>query len=103
MIAQSAPEFIPGLIAQTHKALKKRRQNRLNPFQRVFAMSLGIHAEVDCDSNHEFNRSIFQSPGVLVVGSIGSMGLWVCQDRSGKGDRTGPIGDRAFGFGDLQS
>jgi hypothetical protein len=29
-------------------------QNLLNPFQRVFAMSLGIHSEVDCDSNDQF-------------------------------------------------
>jgi hypothetical protein len=33
-------------------------QNLLNPFQRVFAMSLGIYSEVDCDSDDEFNRSI---------------------------------------------
>jgi hypothetical protein len=47
-----------GLIAQTHKGLKKMPQNLLNPFQRVFAMSLGIHSEVDCDSDDEFVSSV---------------------------------------------
>jgi hypothetical protein len=37
-------------------------QTLLNPFQRVFAMSLGIHSEVDCDSNDEFDSSIRPSP-----------------------------------------
>jgi hypothetical protein len=51
-----------GLIAQTHKGLKKKHQTLLNPFQRVFAMSLGIHSEVDYDSDDELNRSIRSSP-----------------------------------------
>jgi hypothetical protein len=38
-------------------------QNLLNPFQRVFAVSLGIHSEVDCDGDDEFGSNIFQSPG----------------------------------------
>jgi hypothetical protein len=38
-------------------------QTLLNPFQRVFAMSLGIHSEVGCDNDDQFNRSIFRSPG----------------------------------------
>jgi hypothetical protein len=37
-------------------------QTLLNPLQRVFAVSLGMNSEVDCDSNDQFNRSIFQSP-----------------------------------------
>jgi hypothetical protein len=61
VIAQPAQEFIPGLIAQTHKGLKKEPRNFLNPFQRVFAMSLGIHSEVDSDSNDEFASEIINS------------------------------------------
>jgi hypothetical protein len=30
-------------------------QNLLNPFQRVFAMSLGIHSEVGCGGDDEFS------------------------------------------------
>jgi hypothetical protein len=31
----------------------------------VLAISLGIHSEVDCDSDDEFRGSIFQSPGII--------------------------------------
>jgi hypothetical protein len=36
----------------------------LNPFQRVLAMSLGIHSKVGCATHEPFANRIFQVAGV---------------------------------------
>jgi hypothetical protein len=80
VIAQSTLEFIPGLIAQTHKGLKKIPQNLLNPFQRVFAMSLGIYSEVDYNSIDQFATAKPSRLVLTIGGRINSAAIVIQAD-----------------------
>jgi hypothetical protein len=46
----------------------------LNPFQRVFAMSLGIHSKVGCATHESFANSITQVWGNWTLLPIGGFG-----------------------------
>jgi hypothetical protein len=49
-------------------------------------MSLGIHSEVDFGSDDEFNRSIFQSPGILSLElRLNHRGLIIVGESEGQG------------------